>query len=29
LSEESNELFLSLLEKLRDSAEIKIFSDLL
>ena len=29
LSEESNELFLSLLKKLRDSAEIKIFSDLL
>jgi len=29
LSEENNELFLSLLKKLRDSAEIKIFSDLL
>jgi len=29
LSEESNELFLSLLKKLKDSAEIKIFSDLL
>jgi len=29
LNEESNELFLSLLKKLRDSAEIKIFSDLL
>lgn len=29
LSEESNELFLSLVKKLRDSAEIKIFSDLL
>jgi len=29
LSEESNELFLNLLKKLRDSAEIKIFSDLL
>ena len=29
LSEESNELFLSLVKKLRDSAEIKIFSDFL
>jgi len=29
LSEENNELFLSLLKKLRDSAEIKIFSDLI
>ena len=29
LSEENNELFLSLVKKLRDSAEIKIFSDLL
>jgi len=29
LSEESNELFLSLVKKLRDSAEIKVFSDLL
>jgi len=29
LSEESNELFLSLVKKLRDSAEIKVFSELL
>ena len=29
LSEENNELFLSLVKKLRDSAEIKIFTDLL
>jgi len=29
LSEENNELFLSLVKKLRDSAEIKVFSDLL
>ncbi len=29
LSEESNELFLSLVKKLRDSAEIEVFSDLL
>jgi hypothetical protein len=29
LSEENNELFLNLVKKLRDSAEIKIFSDLL
>jgi len=29
LSEENNELFLSLVKKLRDSAEIKIFSELL
>ena len=29
LSEENNELFLSLIKKLRDSAEIKIFSELL
>jgi len=29
LSEESNELFLSLVKKLRNSAEIKVFSDLL
>ena len=29
LSEENNELFLSLLEKLRDSAEIKVFSEFL
>jgi len=29
LSEESNELFLNLVKKLRDSAEIKVFSDLL
>jgi peptidyl-prolyl cis-trans isomerase D len=29
LSEENNELFLSLVKKLRDSAEIKVFSELL
>ena len=29
LSEENNELFLSLIEKLRDSAEIKVFSEFL
>ena len=29
LSEENNELFLGLIEKLRDSAEIKVFSELL
>ena len=29
LSEENNELFLSLIKKLRDSAEIKVFSELL
>ncbi|MDC0238981.1 SurA N-terminal domain-containing protein [Candidatus Thioglobus sp.] len=29
LSEESNELFISLVKKLRDSAEIKVFSELL
>ena len=29
LSEESNELFLSFVKKLRDSAEIKVFSELL
>ena len=29
LSEESNELFLSLVKKLRNSAEIKVFSELL
>jgi len=29
LSEENNELFLSLVKKLRDSAEIEVFSELL
>ena len=29
LSEENNELFLSLIKKLRDSAEIEVFSELL
>jgi hypothetical protein len=29
LNEENNELFLSLVKKLRDSAEIKVFSELL